>query len=89
VATFIDDSFEDPTTRGEIGELVLEGGVDSAATSPRSELQEPGVGHIPTTIKELQIARGYRERISSSKFSKRPKRDAGGLSPQLACEPRI
>src|SRR5262249_9228282 len=38
IAVFIDDSFEDPATRGEIGELGLECGIDSAATSAGSKL---------------------------------------------------
>ena len=69
-AALIDDRFENPPRRCEIGELVLKDRVNPTATSPGSELQEPGVGHIPSTIQELQVARRYRERILSSKFSK-------------------
>ncbi len=47
------------------------------------------MGHIPSTIQQLKVASGYRERVPGSKFSERPERDAGGLAPQLACEPCI
>jgi hypothetical protein len=55
----INDGFEDPTTDGEIGELVLYDRLDSTTTSSRGKLQESGVGHIPATLQELQIARSY------------------------------
>ena len=61
-STLINHRFEDPPTRCEVGELVLEHRVDSTATSPGSKLQEPGVGHIPSTIQQLKIARSYGQR---------------------------
>src|SRR5580704_7584016 len=38
-AAFVDDSFEHPATRADIGEFVLEHGSDSAATSAGGKLQ--------------------------------------------------
>jgi hypothetical protein len=54
-----DSCLEDPATGSDIRKTFLKDRLDPTTTSPGSKLQEPGVGHIPSTLQELQIARSY------------------------------
>src|SRR5277367_966339 len=88
-AALIDDGFEDPPTDRQIGELILYHRLDSATAFPGSKLQEPRVGHIPSTLQQLKITRRYGERIPSRKVLKPTKGHTRRLAPQLTREPCI